>query len=298
MNPFAPELMEEIKVEPLEPLEGGPDPIGQNQLGTADFTEKTDQEDRKPPIVLPDRNKVLCQFCLRVLKEAGGRGNIQRKKIVFVLGVRKWGSPRARPDCCNNCKKMFDLFYDFKRSCLTALARPEFLLACAEKNVSHEVMDLRPVVETLAKKRANRRSRKNPKIKKEETQSGTDGDEADQKTEMPSSGPLSAVQQQPSHHVSDDDVSVVESDATQASKSNSADSKQHGKKIDKERKYCYRCKQFFANEAIYMEHKPSCTKPSRDPPPLACTICPRRFHREDKLMYHMNRHNGMFVVRR
>ncbi|XP_001662036.2 zinc finger protein 449 [Aedes aegypti] len=116
--------MEEIKVEPLVPLD---DPIDQCSDGSR------------------------CQFCSKLVSESGGPAVTTRKTITYVLGVRKWAPDSDHPDCCQECKTMFDMFYEFKKSCLAAIARAKVLLS--EKNVTSNERDLKipsePTVEKV-----------------------------------------------------------------------------------------------------------------------------------------------------
>lgn len=111
LNPLESKPLGEVKVEPLEPIG---DPFGQ-----------------------PDRNfdQPRCQFCLKSISR--DQATITRKMVTYVLGVRKLAAFSEKPDCCLECKKMFETFHEFKKSCLAALARSKELLA--EKKVSNTV---------------------------------------------------------------------------------------------------------------------------------------------------------------
>lgn len=111
LNPLESKPLGEVKVEPLEPIG---DPFGQ-----------------------PDRkfDQPRCQFCLKSI--SGDQATITRKMVTYVLGVRKLAAFSENPDCCLECKKMFEMFHEFKKSCLAALARSKELLA--EKKVSNTV---------------------------------------------------------------------------------------------------------------------------------------------------------------
>ncbi|XP_062711626.1 zinc finger protein 260-like isoform X1 [Aedes albopictus] len=320
VNPFeASEHLEEIKVEPEEPQEGETDPIGRIDptTGLAE-TLPGEEEDQKPDInllnvVVPHEPR--CQFCLKLYVEAGGRGIIPRNRIVYVLGQRWWGSPRERPRCCKGCKRLFELFYEFKKSCLAALSRPEFLLAQeAAMKVVHEVVDLKPV---LAKEK---KSEERP----------DSGDEVDVVGfgSLPETFEQNAGNLEPAHveqnieskpiPQSTEDDWTFETDGIDNQtdsdewnlepplepfgdeippKKGTRKRKPHKPNESKKgRKYCFRCRKFYENEATYLEHKPNCTKPARDPPPLACPQCPKRFNRQEHLTYHINQHNGLRTV--
>lgn len=278
-NPFAPEhLEEEIKVEVLEPTETEPDPIGELQL---DYAEDRKPLDDLPAITLAEPEPptdITCHFCLKQFRDTVGRGIITRKRIAFVLGVRKWGPTHQHLDCCKDCKKMFDLFYDFKRSCLAALARPLFLLSCTKKEVSTEVIDLRP-------KNVRMKKRKQPKPESPPALPPSSNDNSDVEVDDEQVNPDPP-----------DDVDGTMTDQSTTEEIAPNESEENTNQPKKRRKYCYRCKEFYETEALYLEHKPTCTKPARDPPPLECSLCARRFTRPDKLMYHMNKHNGVRTV--
>ena len=89
-----------------------PDPIGEALKPLEDL----------PAITLAELPDVTCQFCLAHFRDPEGRGLITRRRIEFVLGVGKWDASHEQLDCCQECKEMFDLFYEFKRSCLKVLA--------------------------------------------------------------------------------------------------------------------------------------------------------------------------------
>nr|XP_029730969.1 zinc finger protein 567-like isoform X1 [Aedes albopictus] len=130
-NPFVVDetLSEEIKVEVdlLDPsIEA--DPINVHQLCTATETAAADQ----PTTEHVDTDRVRCRFCLKIFyleKRPQARRSVARQMIKYVLGVHIEASRREGPNCCRECRKMFKLFYDFKRSCLAALTRPDLLLA-------------------------------------------------------------------------------------------------------------------------------------------------------------------------
>nr|XP_029730977.1 zinc finger protein 2-like isoform X1 [Aedes albopictus] len=282
-NPFdASDLLEEVKVELLEPLEGEPDPIGE-------LPEDSKPVDDMPEISLADLSDGKCQFCLEQFRDPEGRGIITRNRIGFVLGVRKWGASHGQLDCCKGCKKMFDLFYEFKRSCLMALARPLFLMSCGvDKAPSSEVVDLRP------RKPVKRRKKQPPSDVK------SDDDEARNDPELEESRQESPPAIPPTSSDDDSDIEVVDSvgEASETSL-NVPTGNQPVPKIKptrKTHKYCYRCRKFFESEAVFLEHKPSCIKLGKDPPTVQCSKCPQRFTRADNLTYHMNKHEGIRSV--
>nr|XP_029730911.1 uncharacterized protein LOC109397095 [Aedes albopictus] len=283
VNPFdASDLLEEVKVELLEPLEGEPDPIGE-------LSEDSKPVDDLPEINLADLSDGTCQFCLEQFRDPEGRGIITRNRIGFVLGVRKWGASHGQLDCCKGCKKMFDLFYEFKRSCLMALARPLFLMSCGvDKAPSSEVVDLRP------KKPVKRRKKQPPSdVKSNDDEARNDPELEELRQESPPAIPSASSDD-------DSDVEVVDSvgEASETSL-NVPTGNQPVPKIKptrKTHKYCYRCRKFFESEAVFLEHKPTCIKLGKDPPTVQCSKCPQRFTRADNLTYHMNKHEGIRSV--
>lgn len=312
VNPFqASEHLEEIKVEPEAPQEEEMDPIG--RIDTDGMAEPQEEEDRKPDLELlnmVDPYEPRCQFCLKLYPDAGGRGIISRKRVVYVLGQRWWGSPRERPRCCKGCKRLFELFYEFKTSCLAALSRPEFLLAQAdEEKLIHEVVDLKPFLEK--RKRSEKREDSTEEVDVvgfgsplEALEQDAEPECLDKKIEtkqIPQStndDPIDETDKTDNQTDSDEwnleptanEDEIPPKKATPKRKYNKT------KGTKKERKYCFRCRKFYETEAIYLEHKPTCTKPARDPPPLACPQCPKRFNRQDQLTYHINQHNGIRTV--
>ncbi|XP_029732003.2 uncharacterized protein LOC115253733 [Aedes albopictus] len=118
-NPVvASDLLElgEVKVEVCEsPADCKPDPISALSEGLKPLEDL-------PAITLAELPEVTCQFCLAHFRDPEGRGLITRRRIEFVLGVGKWDASNEQLNCCQECKEMFDLFYEFKRSCLKVLA--------------------------------------------------------------------------------------------------------------------------------------------------------------------------------
>nr|XP_029732003.1 uncharacterized protein LOC115253733 [Aedes albopictus] len=114
-NPVvAADLLElgEVKVEVCEsPEDYKLDPIGEELKPLGDL----------PAITLAELPEVTCRFCLAHFRDPEGRGLITRRRIEFVLGVGNWNASHGQLDCCTECKDMFDLFYEFKRSCLKVL---------------------------------------------------------------------------------------------------------------------------------------------------------------------------------
>lgn len=66
-----------------------------------------------------------CVFCFRVQSDGLlSDGPALREKIEFVLAARLRS---LKVPSCRNCAQMFDLFYNFKKSCLLALSKKEEL---------------------------------------------------------------------------------------------------------------------------------------------------------------------------
>lgn len=164
----------EVEVELLKrqdtyPSEEERDPFGQ------DVNQKTCQK------VIDNQQDYRCQFCLKQIREISGQSVITRSKVDFVLGLRKWGTPRKRPNCCEGCRKMFDLFYEFKRSCLVALARPAELLVWegAKKSIP-TMVDLKPRTRNTVAVSVGERPVKSKTKNVQETEA-FDGSKADSK---------------------------------------------------------------------------------------------------------------------
>ncbi|EAT35974.1 AAEL011904-PA [Aedes aegypti] len=296
VNPFE----AEVKVEPLEPATEGEelDPIG----AANDEPEEFDQKHFE--LAPLDPHDPRCQFCLKPFRESGGQGIISRKRIVFVLGERRWGSPREHPRCCNSCKQLFELFYEFKRSCLVALTRPELLLASLAKTERHEV----PVLEgettfKWIQGSTEKTEVEDPESHPQDMEQRNEGLGVDFQEKKIEENQVSQFldddtddKQDRTENYSDWESEKSYPDTGDLSSKEGHTKRQNKKPKDSTRKYCFRCKKFYETEAVYWEHKPSCTRPPRDPPPLACPQCPKRFNRQEQLMYHVNQHNGIRTV--
>lgn len=81
-----------------------------------------EEEDVNPP---HPSESPCCVFCFRVQsEELLSDGPALREKIEFVLAARLRS---LKVPSCRNCSQMFDLFYNFKKSCLLALSKKEEL---------------------------------------------------------------------------------------------------------------------------------------------------------------------------
>lgn len=64
--------------------------------------------------------------------------------------------------------------------------------------------------------------------------------------------------------------------------------------------YCGRCRKWFSDKAVYLQHKASCIEAHElnKPPPeeYACSMCPKKFLRQQELTYHINMHNGVRTI--
>ncbi|KAL1379133.1 hypothetical protein pipiens_015130 [Culex pipiens pipiens] len=105
-----------------KPASPSPDPL--------DIKEEPIEFEPSPQfqVAAPDPLQIQgCLFCFRELANGlGAEDPSLPKKIEFVL-VAKFNFRKApyKVPCCTSCVKMFNLFYTFKRSCLTALVRQD-----------------------------------------------------------------------------------------------------------------------------------------------------------------------------
>ncbi|XP_029730915.2 zinc finger protein 850 [Aedes albopictus] len=271
------ELAEEVKVEPLEPEEEGPDPIGGQK-----------QFDREPHV----SNEAVysldthCQFCLNRFDESGGRELISRRKAVFVLGLSKEKFTEVYPECCHFCKKQFDQSFEFKQSCLAALARSaEF----REKTALYEIVDLK-VLEVVngAESFLGMESR------------GTTIEERSQELqgsiERPNNDGSSLTENGLSikcrkcneefHEWSElEKHSYIHFPISSQEPVVDTRKKEYQHKVEL---YCFRCRKWYPTESIFTQHHPSCIEADRqrNKQKFYCFRCVRWFPSETLFVNH------------
>ncbi|XP_065077912.1 zinc finger protein 271-like [Ochlerotatus camptorhynchus] len=298
----------EVKEELLDPgnpglVDGEQDPIGQDGCRLLLQSKEENEPDNR------------CQFCLKLFQESGGRGIITKMKIEFVLGLRKWGGPGRRPDCCEGCRRMFDMFYEFKQSCLLALARPAELFICAGNKGLGQFVDLKPNI----RKKPKSMGRKAVRIKKSKTKIsqkmedfhgfGVSSKQESLEPEAVSTEALSAELQQ---DVKEAECAICNEKFSDRSalrqhllkhyptESNESATKRSGPVKREKKTYCGRCRKWFSVKSVYWQHKPSCVEThelnKRPPPEFACSLCPKKFLRQQELTYHIDMHNGVRTI--
>lgn len=244
-------LNEEVKVEPLESTEEGPDPIGgqQSTVPVIPLQPKLEYE--------TDR----CQFCLSSFDEVGGRAFVNRRKVVFVLGLRRGRIRQQNPECCQCCKLLFDQSFGFKKSCLAALAISEEVLASGERKDEYEIVDLKAAFGIPLKMAADRSGESGMDEMRKAGASSLAGEVSSMECSICKEKffEWSKLEQ---HWVSHYSVPAQEPTTDPGS----VPEDQQGKEQKSVELYCFRCRTWFPTEPVFTQHKPLCTE-AQEPVP-------------------------------
>ncbi|XP_065078004.1 zinc finger protein 84-like [Ochlerotatus camptorhynchus] len=292
----------EIKEELLDPgnsglVDGEQDPIGQDECRLLLQSKEENEPDNR------------CQFCLKLFQESGGRGIITKMKIEFVLGLSKYDAPERHPECCEGCRKMFDMFYEFKQSCLLALARPVELFVWAGNKGPSQFVDLKP--KSMGRKAGRIKESKTNNSQKMEIFHGL-GLSSKQESLEPEAVSTEALSAELQQDVKEAECVICKEKFSDRSalrqhllkhyptESNESATKRIVPVKRENKSYCGRCGKWFSVKSVYWQHKPSCFETyklnKRPPPELACSLCPKKFLRQQELTYHTDMHNGVRTI--
>lgn len=265
--------------------------------------------------------KDRCQFCFKLFRENGGRGNVTKLKIEFVLGLSQWDSTKC-PGCCEKCRKMFDMFYKFKRNCLEALARPvELFIGSGNKN-SRRAAVLKPKDTTMSKSVQQVKIRENERMEDSHI-SGFDSERESSgkdivNTETSTIEDVKDIEQvdcvvgvalepycpvqtkksktrKPRKKKKQDQNATEQHDPAETNESNTIKDEPDGDRKTR----CGYCWIWLPNEDAYLQHQASCggaRKCKRVPHIYACAVCPKKFPSTRELQYHTNKHNDVRTI--
>lgn len=127
-------VVQMVRSEESDPFEGEDMTV---KVELLDEVEEERQDEAEQLLSEPQTDEIFfkdgvrCMFCLNELSRNEkvlldfNKENTFRTQVEYVL-AKTVESPSY--PCCKNCNRMFELFYEFKKSCLLALARPQELI--------------------------------------------------------------------------------------------------------------------------------------------------------------------------
>ncbi|XP_062562678.1 zinc finger protein 91-like isoform X2 [Armigeres subalbatus] len=296
----------DIVVELLDPMkEEDSDPIGE-----------LDEKRVKTPLVAFDEPR--CLFCLKSFREAAGQGTMTRKMVLFVLGARKWVAFSESPDCCQDCQKMFEMFNEFKKSCLEALAHSTQLIA--DKTFEIKTDDCEPDVVTPPKRKVGRPRKISKSQLQESSESDNEGPSFQDDVEdnfIPINEDFKLDVSEPEQHDKKSDNECASSNTalnicpspTGKDEKNSTKEPSSNDKKPRKRKYTKSTAKVDKqppDDSNGVSSAPSNSEPEQSTKQqpkerkkrgvFPCTKCEQVFRTEHQLTLHINRHLGVRTV--